>query len=378
VLIHLNETKFRKSPIKNGILKRESSGDDWKRQNENAKKPHRSLNQFQNRSYHEFKLKIQRPRYDVNCKAIIEMNQNEIIKAKKKLNDLRKSNSLSLLNDENYIFNKSMCHLFKQIRRYNQFDKYTTQIEKNFPLAYIILIYNNVEQFERLLRSIYRSHNIYCIHVDRKSSEKFKQAVESIVNCFDNVFITSKLERIVYADFTRLKADLNCMNDLVSLRANKTNSILKSKKVKYVDWKYLINMASSEFPLRTNYELVKILKMYNGSNEIEILNALSHRTKYIYKVDYNGQLKSTNSTKSKPPHNYTIRKGSAYGVFSYKFIEYVLTNKQTNDFINWINDTYSPDETIWATIQFNTQFNPPGGFYNRIDELLFFILNKIF
>jgi uncharacterized membrane protein HdeD (DUF308 family) len=34
-------------------------------------------------------------------------------------------------------------------------------------------------------------------------------------------------------------------------------------------WKYFINLTGQEFPLRTNYELVKILKIYNGSNDIE-------------------------------------------------------------------------------------------------------------
>ena len=35
------------------------------------------------------------------------------------------------------------------------------------------------------------------------------------------------------------------------------------------NWKYYINLASQAFPLKTNAELVKILKTYNGSNHIE-------------------------------------------------------------------------------------------------------------
>ena len=35
------------------------------------------------------------------------------------------------------------------------------------------------------------------------------------------------------------------------------------------NWKYNLNIPSQAFPLKTNAELVKILKTYNGSNDIE-------------------------------------------------------------------------------------------------------------
>ena len=38
------------------------------------------------------------------------------------------------------------------------------------------------------------------------------------------------------------------------------------------DWRYYINLAGSAFPLKTNAELVQILKLYNGTNDIEMLN----------------------------------------------------------------------------------------------------------
>jgi hypothetical protein len=34
-------------------------------------------------------------------------------------------------------------------------------------------------------------------------------------------------------------------------------------------WKYFINLTGQEFPLKTNYELVKILQAYNGANDVE-------------------------------------------------------------------------------------------------------------
>ena len=65
--------------------------------------------------------------------------------------------------------------------------------------------------------------------------------------------IASKLEYVVYKGFSRLQADLNCMSDLL---------------LSPVAWKYYINLPSQEFPLRTNLELVKILTIYGGINDV--------------------------------------------------------------------------------------------------------------
>jgi len=36
-----------------------------------------------------------------------------------------------------------------------------------------------------------------------------------------------------------------------------------------VKWRYLINIAAQSFPLRTPEEMVDILRIYNGANDIE-------------------------------------------------------------------------------------------------------------
>ena len=210
----------------------------------------------------DFFKRIQRQTYNVKCKSLIEWDENETRNAKRILHKL-KSNSnqlVPILPDSNFVFNESQCDLFKELRGYNS--HFISEFEKKFPLAFIILTYNNAEQFERLLRVIYRPQNVFCIHVDSKSSPGFIAAIRSITRCFKNVFISTKLEKIVYASYTRLKADVNCMNDLTR-KIKSSHPNLKDKSFN-LNWKYLINVASTEFPLRTNYELTKILNMFNG------------------------------------------------------------------------------------------------------------------
>ena len=333
-----------------------------------------------------FKSKIEREKYDVNCKLIFEMDTKEMNKSIELLNSLRareyNHERLRLVPDVNYIFDSKKCEMYKQIRG---FYKYTANdliddFEYQFPLAYSILTYNNVEQFERMLLAIYRPHNIYCIHIDNKSNIVFKKAIESIVNCFENVFITTQLLDIVYAGYNRLQADINCMNDILSLTSR--TSILYQKIVHRKNflnknlnknWKYLLNYAGSEFPLRTNYELTLILNRYNGSNEIGIIKHINpnfiNRTWEVKFNRYNvAYMSPTNHSKSRPPHSYKIVKGLAYWALSRKFVEYATSNQNAQDLLKWSVDTYSPDE--WLVFFFYLFFPSSWKILNKFNANL--------
>ena len=161
---------------------------------------------------------------------------------------------------------------------------------------------------------------------------------------------------------------MNCMRNILDLtRIDSTHEQFLKHKHLNKNWKYLINTASTEFPLKTNYELTRILNMYNGTNEIEIIKSFNRRRIDFVWSELDGVLVNTNRNKSTPPpHNFNIVKGSAYGVFSRAFVEYALTNERVRDLFEWGKDTWSPDEWFWATLQFNTQFKPPGGFKGNI------------
>jgi len=126
--------------------------------------------------------------------------------------------------------------------------------EAEFPIAYSILMFKQVEQFERLLRAIYRPQNVYCIHVDQKSSADIHETVIWIARCFENVFVLQPSFDVVWGTFSVLKPELECMKRLLQ----------RNKK-----WRYFINLTGQEFPLKTNWQIVRILKAFNGSNNME-------------------------------------------------------------------------------------------------------------
>ena len=186
---------------------------------------------------------------DINCRLIINGNESET-KIASNMSALQpRKNPIGPMD---YINRTSDCQTFIHERGYIM--STLTKIEAAFPLAFSILMYKDIEQVERLLRAIYRPQNIYCIHVDKKTDNEIYRAMKGITNCFDNVFMTTTRIDVQWGQFSVLEPELMCIKELLQ----------RNKK-----WKYFINLTGQEFPLRTNYELVRILMTYNGANDIE-------------------------------------------------------------------------------------------------------------
>ncbi|XP_002932731.2 N-acetyllactosaminide beta-1,6-N-acetylglucosaminyl-transferase [Xenopus tropicalis] len=211
--------------------------------------------------------------------------------------------------------------------------------EAAFPLAYILTVHKEFETFERLFRAIYMPQNIYCVHVDEKASADFMQAVDSLVQCFPNTFLASKMEPVVYGGISRLQADLNCMKDLLASD---------------VQWKYVINLCGQDFPLKTNREIIHHIKSFKGKNITPGVLPPAHaipRTKYVHREDIvNSRVVRTRVLKPPPPHNITIYFGSAYVALTREFTRFILEDQRATNLLLWSKDTYSPDEHYWVTL----------------------------
>ncbi|KAM3925487.1 beta-1,3-galactosyl-O-glycosyl-glycoprotein beta-1,6-N-acetylglucosaminyltransferase 3-like [Leptodactylus fuscus] len=245
-------------------------------------------------------------------------------------------------NEQDYINITHDCRYFKDFRKYITIPM--SKEEEDFPIAYSMVIHEKIEMFERLLRAIYAPQNIYCVHVDEKASDQFKAAVRAITSCFDNVFMASKVVKVVYASWSRVQADINCMEDL--LQSN-------------VPWRYLLNTCGTDFPLKTNADIVRALKTLNGRNTMESENpsdSKKRRWKYHHEVgDY---ISETKTQKLPPPIDTPMFTGNAYFVVCRKFVEHIFEDPLAQKLINWVKDTYSPDEHLWATL--NRMPSVPG------------------
>ena len=100
-----------------------------------------------------------------NCPAILDGNKDAIERAKK----YSYSNPRHPIQDSEFIELTKNCSTFKTERGYT--DIPVSKEELAFPLAFSILFHKDLEQVENLLRTIYRPHNWYCLHLDADASE---------------------------------------------------------------------------------------------------------------------------------------------------------------------------------------------------------------
>ncbi|XP_007906166.1 beta-1,3-galactosyl-O-glycosyl-glycoprotein beta-1,6-N-acetylglucosaminyltransferase [Callorhinchus milii] len=272
------------------------------------------------------------PIYNVNCTAMIKRDFNGTLQGQ----FLQSSNQSKISSDSYYVSSLQQCQTFIRTRKYITFS--LSREEEEFPIAYSMVIHQRSDHFERLLRAIYAPQNIYCVHIDNKSSHDFKAAVRSVAACFPNVFVARKQENVVYASWARVQADLNCMEELLA---------------RHRSWKYFINLCGMDFPIKTNLEIVQQLKLLRGQNSLETEQAPKAkrvRWKFHFNI-INGKLKKSNVTKNLLTGVTNIFSGNAYIVVSRRFVEHVFKDPEVQVLREWAKDTYSPDEFLWATLQ---------------------------
>ncbi|GFN80821.1 beta-1,3-galactosyl-o-glycosyl-glycoprotein beta-1,6-n-acetylglucosaminyltransferase 3-like [Plakobranchus ocellatus] len=265
----------------------------------------------------------------VDCAAIIDGDVVETLQAVRLSSNLRNQEPGML--PKEYIQRTRNCSKFLSSRGY--IISTLSQEEADFPIAFSILVHTDIEMAERMLRAIYRPENYYCIHVDEKSTEIYK-AVRQIADCFSNVVLATKRVQVKWASFSALEADLICMQTLWRFRK----------------WKYLINLTGQEFPLKTNADLVRILRSLNGSNDV---HSTLHET-------YAEQRRFGNNSL---PSWFRPIKGSVHVTLSRAFVDFLLHDQKAVSILNWAKSTESfHDEIFFSTLNHNPQLQAPGSY----------------
>ncbi|CDQ75814.1 unnamed protein product [Oncorhynchus mykiss] len=237
-------------------------------------------------------------RYNIDCNAIYNMDPAEVGKSL-----VIRKQGVVWEQDESLINLTSNCPRYLRSRGYGTVQ--VSEEEQAFPLAYSLVVHKSAFMVDKILRAVYTPNNIYCIHYDLKSSELFKEAMEGLARCLPNVFIASKLETVMYASISRLKADLNCLSDLMGSE---------------VKWRYVINLCGQDFPLRSNIELVADLKKLQGGNMMETSRPSKYkkqRFSFHHKLqnaafEYIQMPVKTDKAKEPPPRGIQMFIGSAY------------------------------------------------------------------
>ena len=278
---------------------------------------------------------VTKPEIVRNCSLLFQGDPGEI-KRVRELNERWNGTQ-----DSNEFFDWALAGNCSRIREdfFNNF--YTSREEMNFPLAFSISVHDSAQQVVRMLKVIYRPHNLYCIHYDLKTSSRFRQVFDNIAKCLSNVFIPSKVIKVNWGDYTILDAQLSCITDLYNVRL-------------YVEWKYLITLCGKELPIRTNREIVQLLKPLNGTSALIHLDVPEEERWRIERksfINSRGKLFQSRKRLGPVPYNLKIHKSSAYFGLTPQFVDYILHDEKANALLNFMHrGVSSAEEHFYSTL----------------------------
>ncbi|KAL8578022.1 hypothetical protein ACOMHN_048798 [Nucella lapillus] len=215
-----------------------------------------------------------------------------------------------------------------------------SQEELSFPLAFSILVHKDLEQVERLLRAVYRPHNVYCLHADLKAPWHFQNGLRHLAACLPNVIVTQRSWDVTWGTMSVLEPELQCMRELLSRGTR---------------WEYFINLTGQEFPLKTNRQLVRILRALKGANIIT-----GSRDKMF-------QIRWRNP--NPVPWNLTMTKGDVHVIASRQYVDYVINSRVARQLLEWLRNCFIPDESFFSTLNYNPQLGVPGSFTGPESEM---------
>ena len=268
-----------------------------------------------------------------DCQGLLQGDQEEASITKQMLY----AETRTTVPDEYFISITQNCTLYIRTKQY--VNVAVSAQEESFPVAFVITVHRNMQQLEQLLSAIYIPHNVYCIHVDAKSPREFRQAVEGVSHCYHNIFVASRSESVISGGFSRLQADINCMQELLASN---------------MPWKYVINLEGQDFPLKTNLEVMHYLRSLNGTNEIPgvvpMARLQTDKFRYVHTTAF-GSIQRTSHLKLPVPDNITIQFGSAHYFASRAFVQHALSDVTAQRLLAWFQDVQNPEEFYWATLQ---------------------------
>lgn len=220
--------------------------------------------------------------------------------------------------------------------------------EKETPLAFSILAHKDAIQLSKLLSTIFRPWNSYCLQLDSKSSPEFIELITKLVKCYKTIhsnttiFLSQSTISLVWQHSSLLEGDLNCLEQLSQ---------------RNTDWKYFVNVVGSEFPLITNYQLIKKLAVVKNSvgfvHTVFPWPEIQARWKYSYRLPdggnhgtstslFGGYYKygpyKTDHLKSSPPLNLTIMYGIKNVAITRDFAYFVLHSHIAQVSLNILQD----------------------------------------
>ncbi|CAI2311025.1 unnamed protein product [Caenorhabditis sp. 36 PRJEB53466] len=257
---------------------------------------------------------------DIDCEALANGSRNSSLKL-----DLRTI-------EDRLLYSTNRCETLKTLFRFNEYP--LSDEEAVYPLAYGMLVYKELSQVLFLLSSIYHPQNEYCIAVGENSAALFQNLLRELSGCYPNIHFM-KRPPISWGSHEIINSAYGCLEFLSHLKSN---------------WRYFQYLSGVDAPLKTNLEMVRIMKALRGSANVEI------------KEYQEGRLRGKNITSSPLP----LFKSSLSALIPREAADQMASSLVPRELLEFLENTGIADEGFWGTLFGNKdKFNISGSVNGR-------------
>ena len=213
-------------------------------------------------------------------------------------------------------------------------------------IAYHMCFHKNQYQCLNLLDTLYTEDDAYLIHVDSKADASLMGAIlkwkEDVGG--DNVCFQTRMNA-GWGTYTLYMMYFGGVKRLLDFSS---------------DWTHYMNLSGQDYPIKPIHHIKKALDSNNDKSYVEVRSPsewseITKRIEMYFWPRKNGGFINTRIPR-KPNREYDFYGGSAWGIFSRSFCEYVAQSDSAEDLAKFFKYSRNSSELFFQTILMNSQF----------------------
>ncbi|XP_067089495.1 xylosyltransferase 2 [Osmerus mordax] len=226
-----------------------------------------------------------------------------------------------------------------------ELDNDLSKVENPVRIAFVLVVHGRaVRQLKRLLKAIYHRDHYYYIHVDKRSNYLHRE-VEQLAQQYPNVRATPWRMVTIWGGASLLKAYLGSMQDLLHMQD--------------WNWDFYINLSATDFPTRTNDELVVFLSQHRDKNFLKSHgreNARFIKKQGLDRLFHECDNHMWRLGERSIPEGLEVSGGSDWFALTRRFVDYVITSQ--DELVAGLKQFYTyallPAESFFHTVLGNS------------------------
>ncbi|XP_030646535.1 xylosyltransferase 2 [Chanos chanos] len=220
-----------------------------------------------------------------------------------------------------------------------------SKVENPVRIAFVLMVHGRaVRQLKRLLKAIYHKDHFYYIHVDKRSNYLHREVLK-MAEQYPNVRATPWRMVTIWGGASLLKAYLRSMQDLLSMLD--------------WEWDFFINLSATDFPTRTNDELVVFLSQNRDKNFLKSHgreNARFIKKQGLDRLFHECDNHMWRLGERTIPEGLEVSGGSDWFSLTRRFVEYVVNSE--DELVTGLKQFYTyallPAESFFHTVLGNS------------------------